>query len=102
MPTASEVDEDTLSRGKVFVDFKESALALAGELRRAKLNGLVSDEVIAGSVGEVITGAVIGRESAADITIFKSLGMACQDLVAADFVLSEAIRQGVGDLVDWE
>jgi ornithine cyclodeaminase/alanine dehydrogenase-like protein (mu-crystallin family) len=101
VPTTSEVDEETMARGRLFVDAKHGALALAGDFRRAKAQGLVTDASIVGCVGEVITGAVQGRVAETDITIFKSLGMASEDLLASDFVLSEAIRRGVGDLVDW-
>jgi ornithine cyclodeaminase/alanine dehydrogenase-like protein (mu-crystallin family) len=101
VPTAAEADEETLRRGRLFVDFRESALALAGEFRRAKAKGLVSDAAILGCVGDVIVGKARARRAASDITIFKSLGMASEDLVAADFVCSEAARRGLGVLVDW-
>jgi len=101
VPTTSEVDEETIARGRLFADFRESALALGGEHRRAREKGLVTDEAILGCVGDVLTGKVPARLSPTDITIFKSLGMASEDLVAADFVLSEAVRLGVGVLIDW-
>jgi ornithine cyclodeaminase/alanine dehydrogenase-like protein (mu-crystallin family) len=101
VPTASEVDEATIARGRLFADFRESALALGGEFRRAKAKGLVSDDAILGCVGDVIVGKLKARSSPLDITIFKSLGMASEDLVASDFVCAEAARRGLGVLVDW-
>jgi ornithine cyclodeaminase len=95
------VDEETIARGRLFVDFKDSALALAGDFRRAKAKGLVGDDHIVGCVGDVLTGRVPARLSDTDITIFKSLGMSSEDLVACDFVLSEATRRGVGSVVEW-
>lgn len=101
IPSTSEVDEATIQRGRVFVDFRVSALALAGDIRRAKSAGLIEDSHIVGNIGDVLTGRTSGRLSAADVTIFKSLGMASEDLVACDYVLAQAIRQGVGQTVEW-
>jgi len=101
IPTTSEVDEATIARGRLFVDFKDSTLALAGDFRRAKAKGLVNDDHIIGCVGDVLTGRVPARVADTDITIFKSLGMASEDLIACDFVLSEAARCGIGQLVEW-
>ncbi|HTW38454.1 MAG TPA: ornithine cyclodeaminase family protein [Steroidobacteraceae bacterium] len=101
VPTAAEADEETIARGRLFVDFRESALALSGEFRRAKARGLVTDEAIVGCVGDVIVGKVAARAAPTDITVFKSLGMASEDLVASDFVYREAARRGLGVLLDW-
>jgi ornithine cyclodeaminase len=101
IPTTSEIDEETFAAARVFVDFKDSALALAGDFARAKAKGLVSDDHLLGSIGEVLTGALPGRQTAEEITLFKSLGMAAEDLVAADYIVSEALRLGVGQTVEW-
>lgn len=101
IPSTSEVDEAAVARGRLFVDFRDSALALAGDIRRAKAAGLIDDDHIIGCIGEVLLGRIRGRLSAADITIFKSLGMASEDLIACDYVLTESRRQGIGQSVDW-
>ncbi len=101
IPTTSEVDEATIARGRLFVDFKDSALAHAGDFRRAKAKGQVDDQHILGCVGDVLLGRVPARVSPGDITIFKSLGMASEDLIACDFVLNEAIRRNLGEIVQW-
>lgn len=101
IPTTSEIDIETVARCRLFVDFKDSALALAGDFRRAKEAGAVGDDHILGSIGDVLTGRVAGRTSDQDITLFKSLGMVSEDLVSADFILAEAERRGVGQLVEW-
>lgn len=101
VPTTSEIDIGTMARCRLFVDFKDSALALAGDFRRAKEAGVIGDDHILGSIGDVLTGRVPGRTSAQDITLFKSLGMVAEDLVSADFILREAERQGVGQLIEW-
>jgi ornithine cyclodeaminase len=101
IPTTAEIDNETVARSRLFVDFRDSALALAGDFRRAREAGLVGDDHIVGSIGEVLTGKVAGRRSDEDITLFKSLGMVSEDLVSADYVLREAERQGIGSVVDW-
>ena len=101
IPTTSEVDDATVVAGRLFVDFKENALALGGDFRRAKAKGLVDDNHIVGTIGDVITGLVPARVSAADITLFKSLGMSSEDILSADHVLKEAQRLGKGQWVGW-
>jgi ornithine cyclodeaminase len=101
VPTTSEIDVETVARCRLFVDFKDSALALAGDFRRAKEAGRVTDDHIVGSIGDVLTGKIQGRTSDQDITLFKSLGMVSEDLVSADFILREAERKNVGILADW-
>ena len=101
IPATAEVDEDAVARCRYFVDFRESALELAGDFRRARAAGLVSDAHILGSIGDVLEGKIVGRRDRADLTFFKSLGMISQDLVAADFVYCAAIEQGAGQVIDW-
>ncbi len=101
VPTATEVDDETIGRGRLFVDYRDSAMALAGEFLGAKARGLVTDDAIVGCVGDVIRGTVRARIATSDITIFKSLGMSSEDLIASDFVCSEAARLDLGVLVDW-
>jgi len=101
IPTTAEIDHQAVLRSRFYVDFKDSALALAGEFRRARDAGLVTDEHILGSVGDVLAGRAVGRVDPNDITLFKSLGMVSEDLVAARFVLEEAARLDVGHVVDF-
>jgi ornithine cyclodeaminase len=101
IPTTAEIDGETMAAARVFVDYKASALALAGDFARAKAQGLVDDDHLLGSIGEILVGAIPGRRSDLEITLFKSLGMVAEDLVAADFVFGEAQRQGVGQQVEW-
>lgn len=101
IPTTAEIDVETVARCRFFVDFRDSALALAGDFRRAREAGRVTDDHILGSIGDVLTGKVAGRTSDQDLTLFKSLGMVAEDLVSADYILREAERRGVGELVEW-
>ena len=95
------MDSETLARSRVFVDSEPSARALGGEIRRAIADGAIGEDHIAGSVGQVLIGAAQGRRSRREITLFKSLGMAAEDLVAADFVLREAEARGLGSVVEF-
>ncbi|HEY5072345.1 MAG TPA: ornithine cyclodeaminase family protein [Caulobacteraceae bacterium] len=101
IPTTSEIDVEAVVRARYFVDFEPSARALAGDFQRALAAGAVGADHMLGAVGEVITGGLTGRTGPRDITLFKSLGMVAEDLIAADFVLREARERGVGQVVDW-
>jgi ornithine cyclodeaminase len=101
VPTTAEIDVETVARCRYFVDFKDSALALAGDFKRAKEAGRVGDDHILGSIGDVLTGRVAGRTSDRDLTLFKSLGMVAEDLVSADYIFREAERRGIGQTVEW-
>lgn len=101
IPTTSEIDHETLVRSRVFVDFRDSALALGGDLRRALEAGAITEEHILGSVGAVIAGSCAGRQSEGDITLFKSLGMVAEDLIACDHILRAAEAEGVGVIANF-
>jgi ornithine cyclodeaminase len=101
IPSTAEIDSQTVLRSRFFVDYKKSALALAGEFKRAKDLGLVDDEHILGSIGDVLLGRAVGRTSEQEITLFKSLGMIAEDLVTADYVYAMAQKNEVGSVVPW-
>ena len=93
---AREADDAVVARSRFFVDFKPSALAQAGELRHAMEGGAVTDRHIQGEIGEVLNGTLRGRTAADDITVYKSLGIAAQDLAAAHRVYQSALQIGLG------
>jgi alanine dehydrogenase len=97
---AAEVDTAAVAKSRFFVDFRGSAEHEAGELRRAIDAGAVSAAHVLGEIGEVANGTVAGRAGGADITLFKSLGVAAEDLAAAHYVLQRAEAEGVGQLVE--
>ncbi|MFT3819385.1 MAG: ornithine cyclodeaminase family protein [Rubrivivax sp.] len=101
IPTTAEVDDEMVRRSRFFTDFTDSTLELGGEIRGAISQGVVAQSHIIGCVGDVITGKVAGRQSAQDITLFKSLGMVVEDLVSCSFIVQRAEQQGVGVLVPW-
>ena len=94
--TTAEVDSACVARSRFYVDYREAALAQAGELLNAIKAGLVTPEHIVGEIGDVLIGKVLGRRSADEITTYKSLGISAQDLTAADYVYTAARAQGVG------
>jgi alanine dehydrogenase len=91
---AREGNDALIAKGTLFVDYRESALAQAAELRTP--NGQVDGARIRGEIGEVLASRVPGRTTRDEITIYKSLGIAAQDLAAAEFVFSLASETSSG------
>jgi ornithine cyclodeaminase/alanine dehydrogenase-like protein (mu-crystallin family) len=79
----AEVDGELVRRSRFVVDSREGVLAQGAEFLRAKAAGLVTDEHIVGEIGQVLAGDVVGRRSAEEITVYKSLGHVAQDLACA-------------------
>lgn len=98
-PTMQEVPTATVLRARVVVDHRESALAEAGDLLVPIQQGRWSADRIAGELGEIISGQRPGRVSAEDITFFKSVGVAIQDLHAAARIVANARRLGLGTAI---
>ncbi len=94
--SAREADDEVVKRGRYFVDYRPSALAQAGELRHAIEAGAVTEAHVLGEIGEVLEARVPGRQTASDITIYKSLGIAAQDLAAAEVILERTRRESLG------
>jgi alanine dehydrogenase len=92
-PDQREMDSALVSRGRLFVDSRAGALAEAGDVLLAMKEGAVS---IAGELGELAAGLVSGRRSPDEVTIFKSLGMAVEDLAAAHLAYVKAAERGLG------
>jgi ornithine cyclodeaminase len=82
-PGPVEVDNALVARSRYIADSRASALDAAAEFLAAKKAGLVDDAHIVAEIGEVLLGRVPGRQSAEQITVYKSLGHAVQDLAAA-------------------
>ena len=96
IPATAEVDSAAVRRSRFYVDYREAALAAAGELLRAIEAGVVTSEHVIGEIGEVLLGRAEGRKTADDITLYKSLGVASQDLAAAYAIWGKAERDDVG------
>ena len=99
-PEMAEVDGDLISRAKVVVDLRATVMAEAGDLVQAIESGAFSLESIHAELGEVVNGERTGRESPREITLFKSVGNAAQDVAVAGRILDAAIGQDVGTLLE--
>jgi ornithine cyclodeaminase len=99
-PEMAEVDGDLISRAKVVVDLRATVMAEAGDLVQAIEGGAFTLESIHAELGEVVNGERTGRESPREITLFKSVGNAAQDVAVAGRILDAAIEQDVGTLLE--
>jgi ornithine cyclodeaminase/alanine dehydrogenase len=93
---ARELDAETVRRARVVVDTRDAALAEAGDLLMPIKEGLIGEDHIRAELGEVVTGARPGRERDDEITLFKSQGLAIQDVATAALVYRIARERGVG------
>jgi ornithine cyclodeaminase/alanine dehydrogenase-like protein (mu-crystallin family) len=100
IPTTAEVDTECVRRARFYVDSRSSAAAEAGELRAAIQAGVVTADHIVGEIGEVLAGKAPGRTAADQITVYKSLGVASQDLAAGLLAYRNAAAAGLGTDVD--
>ena len=99
-PDQREMDGALVARGRLYVDSREGALAEAGDVVLANGEGLIDDADIAGELGEVVSGACDGRADNDEVTIFKSLGMAVEDVAAAHLAVERAKVRGAGRNVE--
>ena len=95
-PDQREMDPALVARARLYVDSRAAALVESGDVVMGLAGGLFTASHIRGELGEVVLGRVEGRQGNSDITIFKSLGMAVEDVVAADLVLRRAVETGAG------
>lgn len=100
VPGNREVDTQCVQRARYFVDYRPATLAAAGELLIAIKEAAVTEEHIVAEIGEVADGTLEGRTSAEDITLYKSLGVAAQDLAAAHLLHLRSMEQGFGQSVN--
>jgi ornithine cyclodeaminase/alanine dehydrogenase-like protein (mu-crystallin family) len=96
---AREADDDVVAGSRFFVDSRASARAEAGELKHAIDAGRVSESHVLGEIGEVLSGKVVGRTGNHEVTVYKSLGVAAQDLAAAHVIYERAARDTIGTRV---
>lgn len=99
IPTTRELDTATMVEGSLFVDRRESTVNEAGDYLIPLREGALTPASIRGELGEVLIGAVGGRQSDEELTVFKSLGLAVEDLAAAEHVLARAEAENAGAVV---
>ena len=100
-PTTRELDTETVAHSSFFVDRRESAFNEAGDYLIPAAEGAIGPEHVKAELGEVLAGMHPGREHEDELTVFKSLGIAVEDLAAAELVVRRAREQGVGTEVDF-
>jgi ornithine cyclodeaminase/alanine dehydrogenase-like protein (mu-crystallin family) len=101
VPTARELDSATVAAAALFVDRRESALNEAGDYLLAVREAGIGPEHIRAELGEVLAGTQPGRTSDSELTVFKSLGLAVEDLAAAELCVRRARERNVGVEVDF-
>ncbi len=100
-PADREIPGETVARAWVVVDDREAALEEAGDLLIPLGQGLFGRDHIRGDLGSLVLGRCQGRTSDRQVTFFKSVGLAVQDVVAAQAVLREARRLELGERIAW-
>jgi ornithine cyclodeaminase/alanine dehydrogenase-like protein (mu-crystallin family) len=100
IPTASEIDTAAVARSRYFVDYRDSTIHEAGDYLDAVKAGAITPAHILGEIGQVAGGAVAGRRADSDITLYRSLGIAAEDLACAHYLLERARAGNVGQVVE--
>ncbi len=99
-PTTREIDSDLMVKSRLYADRRESLTAEAGEFLIPRSEGLIGDDHVRGELSELLVGKAQGRTSAEQITLFKSLGVAIEDLASACFVYRTAQESRQGTWVE--
>jgi ornithine cyclodeaminase len=99
-PTSRELDSALVAKSRLYVDRRESTLNEAGEFLIPKAEGLFGDDHIVGELGEVLLGKVPARRTSDEITLFKSLGIAIEDLASAHYILQKAQETNTGSWLE--
>jgi ornithine cyclodeaminase len=101
IPTTREVDTSTMAAASLFVDRRESTLNEGGDYLFAMREGAIGPDHIRGEIGELLIGKQPGRTSPEEITLFKSLGLAIEDLASAAFLYRKATENQAGSWVEF-
>jgi ornithine cyclodeaminase/alanine dehydrogenase-like protein (mu-crystallin family) len=99
IPTTRELDTQTMADAALFVDRRESTINEAGDFLFPQREGAIGPDHIRAELGELLIGAAEGRRSDGELTVFQSLGLAVEDLAAAEHVLRRAEAENVGAVV---
>ncbi len=101
LPHTRELDAGAVARASFFVDRRESAENEAGDYLLALAEGAIGADHIRAELGDVLAGTAAGRVSEDEITVFESLGLAVEDLAAAEYLLGRAGETGAGITVEF-
>jgi ornithine cyclodeaminase len=99
--SARELDAAAVARSRFFVDRREAALAEAGDFLIARKEGAVDDAHIAAELAELVVGSIQGRRGPDEITVFKSVGLAVEDVAAAHSIYGRARETSAGKFLEF-
>jgi ornithine cyclodeaminase len=99
-PAARELSGPLVGACRIWLDSAEAAWREAGDLILARQEGLLDEARVVGELGALVAGLVPGRQSGSEITLFKSLGVAVEDVATATAVMQRAQERGVGLTID--
>jgi ornithine cyclodeaminase len=99
-PKTRELDSDIVMRSRLYVESRGAILAEAGDVLIPIDEGCITTAHILGELGDVAAGTVEGRTAPTDITIFKSTGIAVEDVVAAKLIYEDALARGIGTVIE--
>lgn len=100
IPTTREIDSATMAAASLFVDRRESTINEGGDYLFALRDGAIGADHIRAEIGELLIGKHPGRTSPEQITLFKSLGLAIEDLASADYLFRKAREHEAGTWVE--
>jgi ornithine cyclodeaminase len=96
LPSQREMDPKLLARARLIADSRAAALRESGDLVMAIAEGYFGPEHVAAEIGAVVAGAAVGRTSEAEVVVYKPLGIAVEDVAAAQLVYARALARGRG------
>lgn len=99
-PQSRELDTEAVIKSRVFVDKTESALTESGDILIPISENEITEKHIEGEIGDLCIKKIEARRSEDDITLFKALGQAAEDLAAASFIYDSAIEKSMGGWID--
>ena len=100
MRDARELESAVVASARVYCDRRESVLAESGDFLIPLAEGAFGAEHLLGELGDVIAGALTGRRSSEEITLFKSLGLAVEDVASLRFIHARGMASGRGLNID--
>jgi ornithine cyclodeaminase len=100
LPANRELDTEVVAKARLYADRREAMMAESGEFLIPRGEGVIDDRHILGELGEVLVGKIPGRTAPDQVTVFKSLGIAIEDLAATHLILTKAQQSGKGTWIE--
>jgi alanine dehydrogenase len=99
-PDYREIDAATVARAKIVVDSRAAIMAECGDILLAIKEKAIDENHVYGEIGEILAGVKAGRSSAGEVTLYKSVGIAIQDVATANLVYRKALERNIGSHVE--